>query len=43
MPAAKAKVLVAVESFAAEVDGEPWMVQAGVTRVRSDHPLVKGR
>jgi hypothetical protein len=42
MPPAK-RVLIAVESFACEVDGVPWMVQAGVTRVRPDHPLVKGR
>jgi hypothetical protein len=43
MPAAKDKLLVAVESFTCEVDGEPWIVQAGVTRVRPDHPAVKGR
>jgi hypothetical protein len=43
MPAAKGQVLVAVESFVAEVDGAPFMVQAGVTRVRKDHPVVAGR
>jgi hypothetical protein len=43
MPAKTREVLVAVESFACEVDGREWIVQAGITRVRPDHPGVKGR
>jgi hypothetical protein len=43
MPTGKQAVLVAVESFACEVDGVPWIVQADQTRVRADHPVVKGR
>jgi hypothetical protein len=43
MPAAKTQVLVAVESFACEVDGREMIVQAGITRVRRDHPVVNGR
>jgi hypothetical protein len=43
MAAAKQQVLVAVESFACEVDGRELIVQAGITRVRPDHPVVKGR
>jgi hypothetical protein len=44
MAAAKDRpTLVAAESFACEVNGQPWIAQAGITRVRSDHPVVKGR
>jgi hypothetical protein len=41
--AARAKVLVAAESFVCEVAGEQVLVQAGVTRVLSTDALVKGR
>lgn len=34
-------VLVATRSFEAVVDGKPFVVTAGVTRVRDDDPLVK--
>jgi hypothetical protein len=42
MPAKTREVLVAVESFACEVDGREWIVQAGITRVRPDHPGGEG-
>jgi hypothetical protein len=42
MPAKTREVLVAVESFACEVDGREWIVQAGITRVRPDHPRGEG-
>ena len=35
------EILVAKESFASEVDGELYTVNAGVTRVHGDHPLAK--
>jgi hypothetical protein len=41
--ASKPQILVARETFTAEYDGAPVVVHGGVTRVRSDHPLVKGR
>jgi hypothetical protein len=41
--AAKAKLLVARETFAAEVDGQERIFHAGVTRLRANHPAVKGR
>lgn len=47
MPPAKEKrgkadpLLVATESFSADVDGVPTSVHKGVTRVRASHPLVK--
>lgn len=41
--AARAKVLVAAESFVCEVASEQVLVQAGVTRVMSTDAIVKGR
>jgi hypothetical protein len=40
---AAAKLLIATHSFACEVDGEEYLVRKGATRVRANHPLVKGR
>jgi hypothetical protein len=37
------ELLVARESFSCEIDGIRFTVAGGVTRVRADHPLVKGR
>ena len=37
------ELLVARESFSCEIDGIKFVVSAGVTRVRADHPLVRGR
>ena len=42
MAARKAKLLVARESFACEVDGRETVVSQG-TRVPAGHPVVKGR
>ncbi len=42
MAAKKATLLVARETFTADVDGETVVVHAG-QRVASSHPLVKGR
>jgi len=38
-----AQMLVAIETFWTEVDGEDKLFIAGVTRVAADHPVVKGR
>jgi hypothetical protein len=40
---AGSRLLVAKSSFACEVNGREYLVRKGVTRVRADHPLVKGR
>ena len=40
---AGSRLLVAKSSFACEVDGHEYLVRKGVTRVRADHPLVRGR
>jgi hypothetical protein len=37
------RLLVARESFEADVDGKSIVVHKGVTRVRASHPLVRGR
>ena len=42
MTAAKARYLVALSTFSAEVDGETVLVHAGDT-VASNSPVVKGR
>jgi hypothetical protein len=41
--AKQAQVLVAVEDFVYDRDGQQVRATAGVTRVRADHPAVKGR
>lgn len=33
-------VLVATETFSTDVDGAPYAVVRGTTRIRADHPLV---
>ena len=38
-----AKLHVAKETFVTEIDGNEVVVYAGVTRVESGHPLLKGR
>lgn len=36
-------IYVATESFSMTLDGEPIIVQKGLTRVRAGHKLLKGR
>lgn len=41
--AGSGEIFVAKQSFSTDVDGVPISVNAGITRVRAGHPLLKGR
>lgn len=35
------EMLVALDTGTVEIDGTPYQVQRGVTRLRADHPIVR--